>query len=55
MAEKNSSLEFSWVSWDKVSPDDYNGWDVLEPAPKIAEKRGDNLILLVLIYLEFVG
>ncbi|XP_047974531.1 uncharacterized protein LOC125216802 [Salvia hispanica] len=40
VAEKNSSLEFSWVSWDKVSPDDYNGWDVLEPAPKIAEKRG---------------
>ncbi|KAG6396666.1 hypothetical protein SASPL_142821 [Salvia splendens] len=40
VAEKNSSLEFSWVSWDKVSPDNYNGWDVLEPAPKIAEKKG---------------
>ncbi|XP_042018699.1 uncharacterized protein LOC121766513 isoform X1 [Salvia splendens] len=40
VAEKNSSLEFSWVSWDKVSPDDYNGWDDLEPAPKIAEKKG---------------
>ncbi|KAH6805413.1 hypothetical protein C2S51_030244 [Perilla frutescens var. frutescens] len=37
IAEKNSSLEFSW---DIVSPDDYNGWAIAEPAPKLDEKKG---------------
>ncbi|KAH6802132.1 hypothetical protein C2S51_033578 [Perilla frutescens var. frutescens] len=37
IAEKNSSLEFSW---DIVSPDDYNGWAIAEPAPKLVEKKG---------------
>ncbi|XP_057810107.1 uncharacterized protein LOC131024613 [Salvia miltiorrhiza] len=40
VAEKNSSLQFSWISWDKVSSDDYNGWAIAEPAPKLAEKKG---------------
>ncbi|KAI3452980.1 hypothetical protein Pfo_009643 [Paulownia fortunei] len=40
IAEKNSSLEFSWISWDKVAPDDYNGWAVVESAPKSDKKKG---------------
>lgn len=40
IAEKNPSLEFSWISWDKVSSENYNGWDIAEPVPKLVEKKG---------------
>lgn len=37
LAEKNSTLE---LSWDIVSPDDYNGWAIAEPAPELVVKKG---------------
>ncbi|KAL0372571.1 UNVERIFIED_CONTAM: protein decapping 5 [Sesamum calycinum] len=41
IAEKNSSLEFSWTSWDKVASDDYNGWAIAEEsAPRPVKKKG---------------
>lgn len=44
VAEKNPSLEFSWISWDKVTPDDYNGWAIAESGPNSVEKKGECLI-----------
>ncbi|KAL0327050.1 UNVERIFIED_CONTAM: hypothetical protein Sangu_1783000 [Sesamum angustifolium] len=44
IAEKNSSLEFSWTSWDKVASDDYNGWAIAEEsAPRPVKKKGERL------------
>ncbi|KAL8052799.1 hypothetical protein ABFS82_05G028500 [Erythranthe guttata] len=40
IAEKNSGLEFSWVSSDKASDDEYNGWDIVESAPEPVQKKG---------------
>ncbi|KAG8382950.1 hypothetical protein BUALT_Bualt05G0133100 [Buddleja alternifolia] len=40
IAEKNSTLEFSWNSWDKAAPDDYNGWGIRESVPKPVKKKG---------------
>ncbi|PIN01017.1 hypothetical protein CDL12_26481 [Handroanthus impetiginosus] len=40
IAEKNSSVEFSWVSWDNAAPDDYNGWCIAEAAPEPIKKKG---------------
>ncbi|EYU22618.1 hypothetical protein MIMGU_mgv1a024305mg, partial [Erythranthe guttata] len=39
IAEKNSGLEFSWVSSDKASDDEYNGWDIVESAPEPVQKK----------------
>ncbi|KAL3831088.1 hypothetical protein ACJIZ3_019890 [Penstemon smallii] len=35
-AEKNSTPE---LSWDKIDPDEYNGWAIAEVSPKPAKKK----------------
>ncbi|GFQ01361.1 hypothetical protein PHJA_002280000 [Phtheirospermum japonicum] len=40
VAEKNSGLEVSWTSWDKIVPDDYNGWAVEESASNPVKNKG---------------
>lgn len=44
VAEKNSSLELSWISSDNAA-DDYNGWDTVEFAAEPFKKKGEFLIL----------
>ncbi|KAL2546526.1 hypothetical protein Fot_15759 [Forsythia ovata] len=44
IAEKNSSVELNWVSWDKNTPDEYNGWAVIvEAAPKTIKEKSKGL------------
>ncbi|KAL3636122.1 hypothetical protein CASFOL_020669 [Castilleja foliolosa] len=40
VAEKKSGLEVSWTSWDKIGPDDYNGWAIDESIPKPVKMKG---------------
>ncbi|GER29849.1 hypothetical protein STAS_05745 [Striga asiatica] len=40
VSEKNSSREVSWISLDKIAPDDYNGWAIAEYPPEPVKKRG---------------
>ncbi|KAL8549370.1 hypothetical protein ACS0TY_008269 [Phlomoides rotata] len=47
IAEKNPTVEFSWSSWDKVTPDDYNGWAIEEPAPELVEKKGSRTFAVI--------
>ncbi|KAL0408815.1 UNVERIFIED_CONTAM: hypothetical protein Sradi_1815900 [Sesamum radiatum] len=50
IAEKNSTLEFSWTSWDKVASDNYNGWAIAEEsAPRPVKKKGLHKFAVIVI------
>ncbi|KAL0446929.1 UNVERIFIED_CONTAM: hypothetical protein Slati_1820800 [Sesamum latifolium] len=50
IAEKNSSLEFSWTSWNKGASDDYNGWAIAEEsAPRPVKKKGLHKFAVIVI------
>ncbi|EPS74123.1 hypothetical protein M569_00634 [Genlisea aurea] len=31
--KSSAGVDFAWVSWDGISPDEYNGWDFFEESP----------------------
>lgn len=39
IATKNSTRDFSWISWDRVGVYEYNGWEVEESAQKPVVKK----------------
>lgn len=39
IATKNSTRDFSWISWDRVGVYEYNGWEVEESAQKPVIKK----------------
>ncbi|CAA2967133.1 Hypothetical predicted protein [Olea europaea subsp. europaea] len=43
IVEKNSRVELNWVSCDKNTPDEYNGWAIVEAAPKTINKKSKGL------------
>ncbi|KAL6577707.1 hypothetical protein OROMI_010035 [Orobanche minor] len=40
VAQKRSSLEVSWILWDKTALDDYNGWAIEESSSEPVKKTG---------------
>ncbi|XP_073279235.1 uncharacterized protein [Primulina huaijiensis] len=49
IAPKNSTREFSWISWDRVGFNEYNGWEVEESAQKPVIKKSKRLSRFVAV------
>ncbi|KZV38243.1 hypothetical protein F511_36864 [Dorcoceras hygrometricum] len=49
IAAKNSSREISWISWDRVAVDEYNGWEVGDSAQKPVMKKSKCLIFAIAV------
>ncbi|XP_073059387.1 uncharacterized protein [Primulina eburnea] len=49
IAPKNPTREVSWISWDRVGFNEYNGWEVEESAQKPVTKKSKRLSRFVAV------
>lgn len=56
IAQRDSSLQLSWNSWDKVASDDYNGWAIAEvDYPEPVKKKGLHMFAVIGVGASVVG